>query len=76
MTIENKIMDAYYTGAYTPTGKDGGVLNYIQCIIDDKAVNASITEDNEIAKIRSVWEVRIDGVKLYDFTREYYKLRK
>lgn len=74
--METKIIDEYKHGHYNPLGADGGCLRYISCTIDNKIVHASITIDSEIAEIRQVWAVTIDKVKVYDFTPEYYKLRK
>lgn len=73
--IEKKIMAMYKSGKCIPLGADGGVLSYIGCCIDGQVVQASITNDSDIQKIKGVWALKIDGVEVYNLIKEYYKLR-
>mgnify|MGYP006971765919 CR=1 FL=1 len=73
---EKEILTKYKNGNYSPLGADGGSLKYIMIGNDyGTATRASITIDSEIAKIKSIWQLTIDGKEIYDHTTEYYKLR-
>lgn len=74
--LEEAVVNQFDNGRYTSTGADGGVLRYILVKINGDDISASITLDHEIAKIRRIWEMSKNGVKLYDLTDTYYELRR
>lgn len=74
--IEQAVLSQYDNGRYVPLGSDGGVLQYIQVNIYKDTVRASITRDYEIAQIRRIWALTVNNKDIYDFTSDYYKLRK
>lgn len=74
--IENDITRLFQSGKYQPLGQDGGVLKYCLFVTDNGNVKASITLDSEIAEVKSIWCLEVDGQEVYDMTSKYYKLRK
>lgn len=77
--LNEAIANQYDNGRHMPLGTDGGALKYIRVVINDTAYSASITLDNEIAKIRRIWALSkitdSNYKKVYDYTKQYYSAK-